>query len=375
MKRAWVTDDEAALLKASLSTGDEAARHWARFTTLHPFEDIWDSGRYALLPACHVALRGVDGIPEAPRLAGIHRRTWVTTQNALADAAAASSHLRSAGIDHCVHGALAVALTFYDDMASRPVDAPDLLVAVADIGPAVDALEALGWVALSAPDEDRVLIDDGVTLARVDQRLRLSWETCRGVASGTRDRATVPDAIERAVDVDTPHGPVAVTADVDLAAYLLTGGIGAGADHRLRTLADTARFVRRPTAPAAIARRIAELQLTTPARHVLATIRSVTGVDTSRHLEALAALPVSAADRRRHELLLRSVAPDQTIHPLLGVLARSTVGFGAAESARATPGVLTSLWGLDSPAGLLTEIPRRAALKAVRSLRSSRADP
>jgi hypothetical protein len=376
MKRPWVTEDEAALLRASLATGDEAARHWARFTTLHPFEDIWDSGRYALLPGCHVALRGVSGIPEAPRLAGIHRRTWVKNQTALTNVAAASSHLGSAAIDHCVHGELAVALTRFDDPASRVVDASEILVAVSAAGPAIAVLEALGWTAPTLLDENRLITDDGITLARDDDLLRLSWETCRGVAVSTRDRKTVPDVIGRAVEVATPHGAITVTGPADLAAVGLLGGIGAGPDHRLRSLADVARTVVDTDIDlAAIAHRIAELRITTPARHVLATVRAVTGIDTTRHIDALAALPVTTADLRRHELLLRTVAPDATLHPLYGVLARSTVGLGMLESARVTPTVLSAVWDLDSRAALLREIPRRAARKAVHSIRSSRAEP
>lgn len=371
----WVTDDEAALLRASLATGDEAARHWTRFTTLHPFEDIWDSGRYALLPSCHVALRGVSGIPEAPRLAGIHRRTWVRNQTALTNVAAASSHLRSAGIGHCVHGELAVALTLYDDLASRLVDAPELLVATSDAGPAIDVLEARGWAVLTPNLENRLLTDDGVTLARDDDHLRLSWETCRGVAVSTRDRETVPDVIGRAVETATPHGVTAVTGRVDLAAVAFCGGIGAGPDHRLRTLADVARtVVDASTDFTLVARRIAELRIETPALHVLATVGAFGGIDTSRHSEPLTALPVGPPDRRRHELLLRAAAPDQTLHPLYGILARSTVGLGVLESVRATPTILSAVWDLDSRVALLTEIPRRAGRKALRSLRSARAD-
>lgn len=376
MKRPWVTDDEAALLRASLTTGDEARRHWAEFTTLHPFEDIWDSGRYALLPACHVALRGTDGIPEAPRLAGIHRRTWVRNQTALTNVAAASSRLRSADIVHCVHGELAVALSLYDDLASRLVDAPEVLVTVADAGAAIDVLGAFGWSTPAPVDENRLLIDDGITLARHDDRLRLSWETCRGVAASGRDRETVPHVIARSVEVATPHGVITVTAPADLAAVALCGGSGAGPDHRLRTLADVARIlVDGDTQLTAIARRIAELHTTTAALHVLTTVQTVVGLDTTRHIEALAALPVSTTDRRRHELLLRAVAPDETLHPLYGILARSTVGLGVLESARATPKVLRAVWDLDSPAALFTEIPKRAARKAVRSIRSAGANP
>lgn len=370
MSRAWPADDEAALVCAALATGDDAALHWARFTTVSDLDDIWDQERYSMLPAIHLALRDTPGIAEAPRLAGIYRRTWFANQTALARAAEVLDLLGDSAIPACLHGDLAVAATVYPDLASRVAGDAQILVAASDAGAALEALSAAGWRRLDhGPIAALVAHTDGTLIARDGRdRLRLVWETCRGVADSSVDRASASEVIVQAGLLSTEHGDVTVTAPAALAVHAMCAGVGSQPDHCLRSVCDTAHIIAgtssagaEPADLDAVLSQVHRLGVAAVVSHTVETVAAVTGIGPQSFGAAVAAIPVSATDRRRHAVLVRAAGDHGRTHPLRAAWARRTVGLSITEAVRATPAFLSTRWGVRSQAMLPVEAARRAA--------------
>ena len=368
-----MSKDEAALLCTALGSGDAAARHWTTFTSLFDFDDIWDDERYSLLPAVHVALEGIPGIVEAPRLAGIHRRTWFANQTGLAAAAQTVTLLADGGVPACLHGDLAIAATLCADLGMRVTGGSEILVAAEDAGAALETLATNGWQRVGQAPLDRfVAHTDGALLTRDRRdRLRLVWETCRGVADSAADRACIPAVIRDAVMFPAPSGAIPVpTADV-LAVNALCAGVGSQPGHRLRSLWDAARMLAATPSGAgeavdfdAVLGRIEHVGVGPTAAHTLTAAAAVTAdrrAGADAFVAAVGALPVAAADRHRQERLVSTAGRAGRTRQLRSAWTRRAIGLSSAEATRTAPAFLAARWGLRSEAMLPVEIARRTA--------------
>ena len=141
--------------------------------------------------------------------------------------------------------------------------------------------------------------------------------------------------------LSTEHGDVAVTPPAALAVHALCAGVGSQPGHRLRSLCDTARIVAAtPSAGIeavdldAILSRVDRLGVGAVVTHTVETLTAVTGIDADRFGAAVAALPVSAADRRRHAVLVRAARRRGRAHRLRAAWSRRTIGLSSTEAVR-----------------------------------------
>jgi hypothetical protein len=368
-----LTADQMALVQAALASGEEAVGHWRRFTDLYEFEDIWDGERYSMLPAVHRALQGA-AVAEAPRLAGIHRRNWVANQTALRHCLEVVSLLAEGGVDACLHGDLAVAETLYRDPASRVIETAEILVSAEAIPTAVDTLSTAGW----RRDDTHplsALIDrtDGLIVTRADRdRVRLVWETCRGVADSQVDRRGAAAVINLSTPLSTDQGDVPVTAPEALAVHALCAGVGWRPQRRRRSLCDTAMLIGGGQGISngldyeAVIADIERLGVATVAAHELRAAAEITGRSDDDFAAAVADMTVPPADRRRHQWLIRTTDRPGRIRALRAEFSRSVVGRGSVSAAGSAPEFLRSRWGLQSAALIPVEAVRRAAGRASR---------
>ena len=369
----WVSKDEAALLCTALGSGDDAARHWTTFTSLFDFDDIWDDERYSLLPAVHVALEGIPGIVEAPRLAGIHRRTWFANQTGLAAAAQTVTLLADGGVPACLHGDLAIAATLCADIGMRVTGGSEILVAAEDAGAALRDAGRNGWQRVGHAPLDRfVAHTDGALLNR---------DRTGPAAAGVGDlprRGRLggrpgehPRGDPRCRMFPAPSGAIPVpTADV-LAVNALCAGVGSQPGHRLRSLWDAARMLAATPSGAgeavdldAVLGRIEHVGVGPTAAHTLTAAAALTA-DRRAGAEAFVAavvdLPVAAADRHRQERLVSTAGRAGRTRQLRSAWTRRAIGLSSAQATRTAPGFLAARWGLRSEAMLPVEIARRTA--------------
>ncbi|NCC36261.1 MAG: hypothetical protein EOM24_30260 [Chloroflexia bacterium] len=134
-----------ALLQAVLhpdETPPQALQTWLAATELNRLEP----GQFNLLPLLYPQLqRSAAEHPWLPRIKGIYRRVWYANQRALKAASDVLQVLEASGQAALLIGPAALALTFYDTQALRPVGVPQVLVPTEDRGRAIQTLSAAGW--------------------------------------------------------------------------------------------------------------------------------------------------------------------------------------------------------------------------------------
>lgn len=148
----WPDAAQSMLLQVAIGPDAgvaDALYAWQRMVDLEA--DV-DGGTYRLLPLAYIRARaaGVD-TPLLNLLKGVYRRNWYETQ-ALAHATRpALVALNDAGIPVLALKGLPLALGYYRNLATRPMSDIDLVVARADLGHALQVLQARGWTHRGAP--------------------------------------------------------------------------------------------------------------------------------------------------------------------------------------------------------------------------------
>lgn len=248
-----VADDEL-LVTTALWPDARGAAAWDR---LRPRLDLdhLRPDQLALVPAVHHTLEatGTDD-PDAPRLAGLRRRAWVRTTQALAAAEPVLGALATAGIPTLLVGGSALVAGGLVPADRRPLAAVAVLVPAHSVPRAVATARDLG---LDGPDLDEATTTAGLVAwpgkgdggARVD----LHWlvDVALPVA-GTAAviRATpwaAPPAEEpawsRARTVQVGSAPTAVPDPADLVLQVALHEVGTGNEDHLRWVLDLAAVV------------------------------------------------------------------------------------------------------------------------------------
>jgi Uncharacterised nucleotidyltransferase/Sulfotransferase family len=142
----WPDPLQRSLLRVAFLERDQAVEEWRSLGGHLVLDDIWDAETHRLLPLVYrrlVQLSVED--PELPRLRGLHRRAWYENQLNLSRLAPFLARLEDAGIPAMVIKGVPLALRFYGDLGSRPMNDVDVLVPTDRMGAALRLLEADGW--------------------------------------------------------------------------------------------------------------------------------------------------------------------------------------------------------------------------------------
>ncbi len=145
--RPFPTPEQELLLAACLLEGDAALAAFEQWPGQDDLDSV-DAGSYRLLPLLYRNVRGLEvQAPILERLKGIHRHTWYKNQLLFRRIAGAVCALKEARIDTLVHKGAALAVQWYHDVGTRPMDDVDVLVPTRRAPDAFAVLEGLGWSA------------------------------------------------------------------------------------------------------------------------------------------------------------------------------------------------------------------------------------
>jgi hypothetical protein len=142
----WPDPLQLSLLRVAFLERDQAVEEWSVLRRGLVLDDIWDPETHRLFPLVYRRLvhLGVED-PELPRLKGLHRHAWYQNQLNLGRLAPFLTRLEGAGIRTMVLKGLPLALRFYGDLGSRPMNDVDVLVPTERMADALQLLEQDGW--------------------------------------------------------------------------------------------------------------------------------------------------------------------------------------------------------------------------------------
>jgi hypothetical protein len=142
----WPDPLQRLLLRVAFLEPETAVDEWRTLRARLVLDDVWDAETSRLLPLVYRRLvqLGVED-PELPRLKGLHRHAWYQNQIKLARLAPLVARLDGAGIRTMVIKGVPLALRFYGDLGSRPMNDVDVLVPTERMADALQLLDEDGW--------------------------------------------------------------------------------------------------------------------------------------------------------------------------------------------------------------------------------------
>jgi hypothetical protein len=185
----WPSPEQELLLQMALRRGPASRTAFNRWREqLDLTADFpWETVR--LLPLVYDSLRE-QGVTDSvmPRLKGVYRRAWfdaVRREHTIRPAIAA---LRAAGMDLLLLKGAALAASYYDAPALRPMDDVDIVVDQADVLRALEILAANGWQASTAATADLLRFRHAVQCIGPDGcQVDLHWHVLHEAPSGAAD--------------------------------------------------------------------------------------------------------------------------------------------------------------------------------------------
>lgn len=190
---AWPSAQQTILLRAALCSTEEAGQAWRAWSECVRFEDI-DTASMALLSLVDRNLgetcdpQGVLG-----RVRGVSRRVWYTNQRLLESVRPVLGALEAANLEPILIGGGALALSVYEDFASRPLEQIDVLVRPCAAGQAYATLVSAGFLARHRFDPAGLQLRNAVDFARES-------ESAEGPARVRLHRALLPDIRDHEFD-------------------------------------------------------------------------------------------------------------------------------------------------------------------------------
>jgi hypothetical protein len=142
----WPDPLQRSLLRVAFLERDAAVDEWRMLRAGLVLDDIWDTETHRLLPLVYRRLLqlGVED-PELPRLKGLHRHAWYQNQLNLSRLGSFLTRLEDAGIRTMVIKGVPLALRYYGDLGTRPMNDVDVLVPTERMTDALQLLEGDGW--------------------------------------------------------------------------------------------------------------------------------------------------------------------------------------------------------------------------------------
>lgn len=313
---------EEALLRVALLPPDETPAAWR---ALEPqlTQAVFDDARSVqLVPLVARALtRAGIGFPDAARVRGIARHTFVANQMLLADAATVLAILGEAGVPAVALKGVPLVVRYYDDASLRSMVDFDILVREPDVVRARDALQRAGWRCTRRVRPD--FLRRGAELAlRMEGRpgqLDLHWRLIPWVdRNGGND---YPELWRDAQPIDVYGRSALAPGAPDLLLHLVLHAFRSGWRNVPRWVAD-ATMVLRGTPDfdwEGFTRRVVAGRLSAPVedalRYAARLVRLPVPDDV---LAALAATDRGALRRRRYAVACRAVTGVR--RPLVGQL-------------------------------------------------------
>ncbi len=370
------TADQEVLLRACLGSGERALDAWREWSSRVVLDDI-DNGSQRLVPLLYRNLVRLGvGQTEIGRYQGIYRKAWYENQLHLRDLRRVLAAMAAAGVECMVLKGIPLAVSYYEEIALRPMADLDILVhpsaataaarALTDLGysPAIDTAADLPVDFVNSINAANFVAD---SRSDVDVHWRVFLDYWREDAE-----ASFWEASETAQAGDTKFRTMNAS---DLLLHACVHGIAWNPTPPMRWVADAAMILRARGSDfdwKLASSRARVLGLALPFREALAYLETVipdelTGVAYRAEVRALRS---TRRERLHHRLAVSSPAKLWVAEPLWYYYVRhfgpqsSSDGWWAAI--RRFPRFLQVGWGL----GRLRDVPRTALRKLWRRLRS-----
>jgi hypothetical protein len=294
------TEQQASLLRAALDGGPPGRQALAQWAQQVRFDDL-DGASERLIPLVYATHGSALDHPDAARMRGLYRRSWLRNQHLSRAAAPAIEALTATGIDVIALKGLSLAQRAYGDRGARPMSDVDVLVRPTDRAQALQVLHREGWAPSAQyrqPQLVRPAVGHGVNLYGPDGgSLDLHWRLI-----GTRVVPTDDDEGLWVRQTPAPDiGPaVARLSPADELLHLMVHGQQWNPLSPIRWIADSVLLIRETeedldwSVLSAEARR---RQVTVLLRRGLAVAASFGAPVPQRALDALATIRVRPAER------------------------------------------------------------------------------
>jgi hypothetical protein len=142
----WPSDEQQLLLEAGLLDGQRAIDAFRAWRSRVRLEDDFTLATARLLPLAYENLHRLGvADPIMQRLKGVYRHTWYGTNRLLHAAATAISALVEAEVPVLLTKGVPLALTYYNNLALRPMADVDVVVPSPFLDKALGILESEGW--------------------------------------------------------------------------------------------------------------------------------------------------------------------------------------------------------------------------------------
>jgi len=301
----WPTRSQIWLLRAALLSGPPALQAWQIWKKHASDLDSLDAGSRRLLPLLFGNLRANRvSDPLMVQLKATYRQTWYRNQNSFHQMAEVLETLQSAGISTLILKGAALAVLHYHDLGLRPMEDFDILVPTAQIAPTFAELKRLGWRCVS-PIADLAHLTGvhALNFVREDRRhidlhWNVLWEACFPGADDAFWAGAVPARVN--------HVATLALNPTDQLLHVCVHGAKLNLVPPVRWAADAAQILR-TSARAIDWQRLVELaarlRLSLPLHDTLYFLQAeLEAPIPAAVIEALAAVPVVAADREFYRL-------------------------------------------------------------------------
>lgn len=369
------TSLQEELLQVALLRDGSTARRWAALRTRHPLDEITSRKPRRLLPLVE------DGLRREHAPADLVDRDVLEEEYAtaardhdvrLASFAPVIETLRDEGVDVVVLKGVALALTYYETPALRPMVDVDILIRPRDLGTTMRALEALGWMPRAPLPQNHVRRRREVDYrGPADERLDVHWHL-HPALMGPGDGITNDEPFfARAVPLKVGTATSAMLDPTDQFLHVLVHGASTGWRTHPLWVADAVtmiergpeldgdRFValaRESNIALPIVRALAYLS------HRFGRVPSFDGADPMVELTPLARRALLRQRRLYAQVAYGWKAPTW-LRWVLGPFASTyhywaiqTVTWPSRRAAQEFPGWLADTWYLDGP----RQVPRAA---------------
>jgi hypothetical protein len=152
----WPSSQQNLLLMAAMGEDEEAAEAFCRWLGTIDIKGDFDHGSYQLLPLVYDHMRRL-GIrdPLMGRLKGVYRMSWCENQVLADKVRPLVSELERRGITTLLLNGVALVLSYYRNLAVRPIVNVDIAVSPRQVRRSIEAIETFGWHPNASPsDED-----------------------------------------------------------------------------------------------------------------------------------------------------------------------------------------------------------------------------
>jgi hypothetical protein len=373
----WPDALQRSLLRVAFLERDEAADEWRSLRANLVLDDIWDPETHRLLPLVYRKLvhLGIED-PELPRLRGLHRRAWYQNQLNLSRLAPCLTRLQEAGIPAMVIKGVPLALRFYGDLGSRPMNDVDVLVPTGRMADALRLLDRDGWRSHRDRRGWSHPITDGFSLISEHSRIvtapdgflvDLHWHLREQfVVPG--DEMTSSDDFWRAAEpIDILGVATRTPCASDLLLHAVVHGLVSQRDARARWVSDSLVIIRQSGAidwerliDQAKRRRLV-LILRAALRSLVEDFQADVPVDVLARLDSV---PTTVADERAFQRALRRDEYGPRLHGLfdLGpVWAWRRAHLGATRAVFDLPTFLRDTWQVPHTKDIPVEAARHLA--------------